>query len=174
MVGLTGSANRSRDQSVSMRPNVMTDPSRRALNSRRVCTAGTSGGVGCFEVNPPCRERRAPTAMSGVGLSRLFLRHARPERLEQLHPVGVELHEPGPPRGHIVFLIDRFYRALRDTRPAVDAVLRVDVELRLVAVEALHRADDDAVRVLAVDARFGHDVGHARTALRVEVRNGGW
>ena len=37
MVGLTGSANRSRDQSISTSPNAMADPISLAWNSRRDC-----------------------------------------------------------------------------------------------------------------------------------------
>src|SRR4030095_16615423 len=55
---------------------------------------------------------------------------------------------------------DRLDRALRDARLAVDAVFRVDVEHHLVLVEALYRADDATVGVLAVVTGRGDDVGH--------------
>ena len=92
------------------------------------------------------------------------------ERLKNFHAVRVELHISGPFVWNIGIHEDRFNWALGDTRAAVDAVVRVDVELLFVAVEAFTRADDDAVRVLASATRLGHDVGHWLTSFRV----GGW
>src|SRR5581483_9264349 len=83
---------------------------------------------------------------------------------------GVELNETGPLLGNFLIEEDRLHGALGHARPAVDAVGRIDVELLLVAEEALHRTDHDAVRVLAAAARLGHDVGHRRTAFR----SAGW
>ena len=51
-------------------------------------------------------------------------------------------------------------------RFAVDAVVRVDVEHRVVLVEALHRADDAAVGVFALVAAFGDDVRHSAILSR--------
>jgi hypothetical protein len=64
-------------------------------------------------------------------------------------------------------MVDRFDRALAHTRTAIDAILRIDIELPVVAVKALARADDNAVRELAITAGFGHDVGHRHTTFRV-------
>jgi hypothetical protein len=60
----------------------------------------------------------------------------------------------------VVFLEDGFDGALWNTRFAVDALLRIDVEHRLTLVEAFHGAHHDAVSVLAVETRFGDDVSH--------------
>jgi len=55
---------------------------------------------------------------------------------------------------------DRFDRALRDARFAIDAFFGVNVEDLIPFIETLDRADDDAVGVFATEARFGNDVGH--------------
>jgi len=49
----------------------------------------------------------------------------------------------------------------RARRPAVDALVGVDHQHVLALVEAVDGADLDAVHVLALDAVFGDDVGHA-------------
>src|SRR5215207_6407755 len=43
---------------------------------------------------------------------------------------------------------------------AIDALVRVDDEHVLAFIEAIDRADLDAIHVLAADAGFGNDVGH--------------
>src|SRR5688572_27230677 len=55
---------------------------------------------------------------------------------------------------------DRLGRALGLAHAAVDALVGVDDEHVLALVEAIHRADLDAVHVLALDAIFGDDVSH--------------
>ena len=60
----------------------------------------------------------------------------------------------------IVFVEDCFNRAFRDARFAVNALIGVDDEHRFPFVEALDRADDDAIGVLTVETRFGNDVSH--------------
>src|SRR5262249_20061593 len=56
---------------------------------------------------------------------------------------------------------DRFHRALRDTRFAVDAIDGVNVQHHVVLVETLYRADNGAVGVLAIVARLADGVSHA-------------
>src|SRR6266850_144627 len=56
---------------------------------------------------------------------------------------------------------DRLGRALGLADPAVDALVGVDHQHVLALVEAVDGADLDAVHVLALDAVFGDDVGHA-------------
>ncbi len=51
-------------------------------------------------------------------------------------------------------------RALVDARTAVDAFIRVDDEHICAFVEAIHRANGDAVRVFALNARVSNNVGH--------------
>ena len=101
--------------------------------------AGTDGEVRRLGARRPPRPGRLT---SGPG-SRpgYFLRHTRPGGLEHLHPLRVQFHVPGPLVRHVGVQEDGPDRALGDSRPAVDAVGRVDVELPVVGVEALARAD---------------------------------
>src|SRR5690606_870004 len=55
---------------------------------------------------------------------------------------------------------DGFHRTFGDADTAVDADFRIDDEKIGTLVEAFDRADRDAVRVLAADARFADDVCH--------------
>src|SRR6266511_696066 len=77
--------------------------------------------------------------------------------------VGVDLDVVLPLVRHRVLGEDRRHRALRLARPAVDALLGIDEEHRIVigGVDAIHRTDIDAARVLDADAGLGDDVGHA-------------
>ena len=59
---------------------------------------------------------------------------------------------------------DRFGRTLRFANPAIDAFAGVDDEHVLALVEAIDRADLDAVRVLALDAGVGNDIGHGNVS----------
>src|SRR4051812_1327089 len=85
-----------------------------------------------------------------------------------LEVLGVDVAEALPLVGQLVLGEARVDRARLDARVAVDALLRVDVELldlvvvRLVGrgVDAVDRADLDARVVLRADARLGDDVGH--------------
>ncbi len=61
---------------------------------------------------------------------------------------------------HVVFVEDRFDRALGHAGFAVDAFVRMDVENLLAFVEALHRANHHTIGVLAAKARFANDVRH--------------
>ena len=56
---------------------------------------------------------------------------------------------------------DRVGGALRLADAAVDALVGVDDEL-LALVDAVHRADLDAIGVFAGDAAVDHDVGHGQ------------
>src|SRR6266851_4440071 len=62
--------------------------------------------------------------------------------------------------GQIFFGNDRVDRAFGNADGAVDALVRVDHQHVRALVEAIDRADVDAVGVLALDAAFGDDVGH--------------
>ena len=57
--------------------------------------------------------------------------------------------------------LDRVDRAFRLADPAVDALVGVDDEHVLALVEAVDRADLDAIHVFAADAVVVDDVGHA-------------
>ena len=78
------------------------------------------------------------------------------ERSEDLHALRIEPDVVRPLRGDIGIEEDRLDRTLGNTRPAIDTVIRVDVELLLIAIEAFTRANDHAVRVLASATRLGH------------------
>jgi hypothetical protein len=56
--------------------------------------------------------------------------------------------------------LNRIDRAFRLAYPAIDALVGMDHKHILALVEAVHRADFDAVRVLAANAVLVDDVGH--------------
>ena len=56
---------------------------------------------------------------------------------------------------------DRIGGTFRLADAAIDAFVRVDDQHVFPLVEALDRADIDAVHVFAANAVFGHDIGHA-------------
>ena len=62
--------------------------------------------------------------------------------------------------GHVVFGKDRLDRAFGLAQRAIDALLGVDHEQIRPFVEAVDRADLDAVGVLTLDAAFEYDKGH--------------
>src|SRR5690606_5704223 len=74
------------------------------------------------------------------------------------------LRDEAPPLlRHLFLREDRLDRAGVDAEPAVDALLRVDVEnlpVFALAVDAVDRAGVDAGRVLHADAGLGDGVGH--------------
>ena len=72
----------------------------------------------------------------------------------------IEFREGSPFLRYIVFMENRFHRTLGNARFTVDAFIRMDVKHFFAFVKALHRADDNAIRVLAVKTGFGNDVGH--------------
>ena len=59
--------------------------------------------------------------------------------------------------------LDRIDRAFRLANPAIDAFIGVDDQHVFALVEAIYRADLDAVRVFAFDAIVVDDVGHMDT-----------
>src|SRR5262249_59924368 len=61
---------------------------------------------------------------------------------------------------HVGFGEDRLDRAFGHARLAIDAIIRVDPKHHVVLVEALHRADRDAVGILAVVTRLANGVSH--------------
>ena len=70
---------------------------------------------------------------------------------------------------------DCVHRAFGLANPAVDALVRMDDEHVLAFVEAVDRADLDAVGELALDAVLVDDVGHALSSLRPWIRRSvGW
>jgi hypothetical protein len=63
--------------------------------------------------------------------------------------------------GDLVARIDGFHRAFWHAHGAVDALSRVDHELVIGVVDAIHRARPYASRVLRADTQFGNNIGHA-------------
>ena len=68
--------------------------------------------------------------------------------------------------GQIVLRENRVDRALRFAQCAVDAFSRMDHQEVRALVEAIHRANFHAIRVLAPDAVFSDDEGHLCITLR--------
>src|SRR5690606_36424712 len=128
----------------------------------------------------PRRQRRprGPALTAWLsGRTLLLASRLVPLRLELFGgepvPVGVLFDERGPLLRHVLFGEDGVYRALGLARPAVDALIGIDVELRdflvLVArgnrVNAVHRAHLDARRVFGPDARLGDHESHGVFSL---------
>lgn len=82
----------------------------------------------------------------------------------------------GPLRWDIGLGENRFHRAFRDTCLAVNAIDRIDIQHFVVLVEALHRANDAAIGVLAVETGFANRVSHVQSFLSTDQRPGrnGW
>ena len=53
-----------------------------------------------------------------------------------------------------------FCRAFRFAHAAIDAFIGIDDEHVVAFIEAIDRANLDAIHILALDAGFGHDIGH--------------
>ena len=75
-----------------------------------------------------------------------------------------------PLAGDVAFVKDRFHWAFRDAAVAIDTLLGINVELSLVLVEAVARANDNAVRVLAIVTGLADDVRHERFLSKGETR----
>ena len=73
---------------------------------------------------------------------------------------GIQSFVIRPLFGQVVFVENRRNGTLRYTCFAVDAFIRVNDKNGFTFVEAFHRTNDNTVRVFAVEARFGNDVGH--------------
>ena len=101
----------------------------------------------------------------GWSLSILPSLDAPPGRAKVVEELDVRLVVLLPLLGHVVLVEDRLDRADRLARPAVHALVRVDVEHPLALVDAVDRALVDAGTVEHVHARQGDDVGHRRLLL---------
>src|SRR6266446_2202502 len=104
----------------------------------------------------------------GVGRARLGIGDDGPD----LGELGVERGVFLLLLGQVFFGNDRVHRTLGDADGAIDALVRVDHQHVRPFVEAIDRADIDAVGVLALDAAFHDDVGH-RAILCVAGPPGG-
>ena len=81
-------------------------------------------------------------------------------RVRTLEHVAIYLDVLLEVRRHILFRKDRRHRTLGLARAAIDAFIRVDVELFRSLVDAVDRADVDAGAILGVLAGFSYYVGH--------------
>jgi hypothetical protein len=61
-------------------------------------------------------------------------------------------------------------RAFIDTGAAVDTLIGIDGEHVDAFVKAVNRAHRNAVRVFALDARFGNDMGHGSLSCKRNLR----
>ena len=100
---------------------------------------------------------RLAIPLFGVGRWVLLFRDIGPDFRE----FRIELNERFLSRGQLVLRENGLGGALRLTQGAVDTLVRVDDEKVGTFIKAVHRADLDAVGVLALDAVFGDDKGHA-------------
>ena len=71
----------------------------------------------------------------------------------------------GAEESDVASLLDRVGGALGFADSAVDAFVRVDHQHILALIEAVHRADRDAVGVFACDAIVGDDESHGHESL---------
>ncbi|MFM1868147.1 MAG: hypothetical protein RL591_1555 [Planctomycetota bacterium] len=96
-----------------------------------------------------------------------------PRRDSLFEEVSVDLDVLAPLGGHIVLREDRLHGAFVDAETAIDAGVRVDVQLLLNPVlplllgrmDAVDGANLDAGGVLGSDAGFGDDVCHGGSVL---------
>ena len=102
-------------------------------------------------------------------------RPALDDRLPDLRELGIELGEFHLVRRNVVLGEDRFDGTFGHAQRAVDAFVRIDDEEIGTLAEAIDGADIDAIGVLAADASFGDDIGHAEAsgAQRVDFSKSG-
>ncbi len=63
----------------------------------------------------------------------------------------------------IILVVNRFDWTFRDSRFAVDTVIRIDKQHRLALAKRLAWADNNAIGVLAAETRLGDDHRHNQT-----------
>lgn len=80
-------------------------------------------------------------------------------RIDQRHS-GIEFDVLMELRGHVVFMKNRFDRALGHTGFAVDTIFWMDEQHLRALVKAIAGASRYAGRVFATDALFGDDKSH--------------
>lgn len=73
---------------------------------------------------------------------------------------GIERDKVLPLFRNVILLVNRIDRALRLASVAVDAFVGGDIEHLLTLVEAIARANDDAIGIFAAETGGGNDVGH--------------
>ncbi len=134
---------------------------RRGASGVRRGAPGCPGGA--WPTNPPGRSDVRAAGQGGdqrviaadpAGPGRAAGRAKLGEEL------GVDLLVPGELGGQVVLVVDRLDRAGRLAGTAVHAFVRVDIELAVTLVDAVHGAFLDTGLVQHVGAWLGYDVGH--------------
>ncbi len=82
-----------------------------------------------------------------------------------LSSFSVELSIVDPVLWHIILIENGFYGTFGYAGAAVDAFIGMNDQHVLALVEAVHRADLDAVGVFAGDAVVDHHIGHGSGGL---------
>src|SRR5262249_49922925 len=96
------------------------------------------------------KAKRGLAPLTAWSFLRLLLFCDAPAWFQHRDPLRVERDEMCPLRRHLSVKKDRIHRTFRYARFAVDALRRIDVKHVLVLIEALARADCDAIGVLAI------------------------
>src|SRR5574342_150837 len=97
-------------------------------------------------------------------LLRAALRRGFARRVGAMKYIAVLGDVGFPLRRRVLFGEDRRHRTLRLARPAVDALVGMDIELVLSFIDAVHRTDIDTGAVFDVDAGLGDDVRHQQVS----------
>src|SRR5262249_59600218 len=95
----------------------------------------------------------------GIGRSRLFGRDIGPD-FREVRVEGKKFLEAWLGVG-----LDGLHRTFRLANPAIDALVRMNDEHVLAFIEAVDRANLDAVHVFAFYALFDDDVGHRQLRI---------
>lgn len=85
--------------------------------------------------------------------------------------LGVQFDIALPLFRYIIFVIDRFNGAFRNTRLAVNALFWMDVEHRFPLVKTFDGANNNTVSVFAVVTRLSYYVRHRRASISEKLGN---
>jgi hypothetical protein len=132
---------------------------------------------------PLSRARLRLIALAGIGREMLFefsfgtikdLRvNGRVFLLRDIRPildvVGIQLEPFFQTR--LGVRLDRFSWALRFAYPTINAFIRMDDQHVLTLIEAVDRADFDAIHVFALDAILGDNIRHSDPPMARDALN---
>jgi len=136
---------------------------KRLASAVRRCAAGPVSGVAGFGAEIFLELARFLAMLFGIGGRFALAGDVRPLRgvfAIELHPLL---------RRRIGVRNDRLDRAFRLADAAIDAFVGMDHQHVGADIEAIDRADLDAVLEFAPDAGFGDDVGHARLSFTLLI-----
>jgi len=108
---------------------------------------------------------RGRRALFGIAFAktRLLAQRIEPDidrRQSAESTIRIYLRETRPFRRQLVFGEDRFDRAFRHARVAVDTGFRMNHQHVVVEMKRVHRTNQRAIGIATIDARFSNDVGH--------------